>query len=107
VGEVDGRQYAFIAFERIGGVIVYDITDPAAPRFQFYINNRNFAVDPDEVCLDNLPKRPACAAAGDLGPESVLFIPATRSPISRPLLVLVHEVSDSTTIFRIDPAPGS
>jgi hypothetical protein len=88
-------------------VIVHDVTDPAAPRFQFYINNRNFAVDPDEECFDNLPKRPACAAAGDLGPESVLFIPAATSPIDRPLLVLVHEVSDSTTIFRIDPAPGA
>lgn len=104
VGRIGGRDYAFIVLERIGGVMVYDITRPSAPRFQIYINNRNFDVDPDEVCVDNRPKSPACAAAGDLGPESVLFIPATRSPIRAPLVIVAHETSDSITIFRIDPA---
>jgi hypothetical protein len=93
-----------VAFERIGGVIVYDITQPSAPRFQLYINNRNFAVDPSEVCVKGEPKAEECAAAGDLGPEALLFIPAERSPIGSPLLVLTHETSDSTTIFQIDPA---
>jgi Choice-of-anchor I domain len=31
VGTIDARQYAFIGFERIGGVMVYDITHPSHP----------------------------------------------------------------------------
>jgi hypothetical protein len=31
VGQVGARQYAFVGFERIGGVIAYDITDPFSP----------------------------------------------------------------------------
>ena len=41
VGEVGGRIYAFIEFERIGGTMVFDVTDPTAPVFQQYVNNRN------------------------------------------------------------------
>ena len=40
VGSVGSRQYVFIAPERIGGVYAYDITDPAAPTFQQYIDFR-------------------------------------------------------------------
>ena len=43
VGRIGPRQYAFTVLEQIGGVMVYDITDPYAPRFELYINNRNFA----------------------------------------------------------------
>lgn len=43
-------------------------------------------------------------ATGDLGPAALPFIPARESPDGSPLLVLVHEVSDSTTIVRIEPA---
>jgi len=31
VGEINGRTHAFIGFERLGGVMVYDITDPVTP----------------------------------------------------------------------------
>ena len=31
VGGVHGRTYAFVGLERIGGVMVYDVTDPSAP----------------------------------------------------------------------------
>ena len=33
LGKVGGRTYAFVGLERIGGVVVYDITDPARPQF--------------------------------------------------------------------------
>ena len=29
VGEIDGRTYAFIGLERIGGIMMYDVTDAA------------------------------------------------------------------------------
>jgi 2',3'-cyclic-nucleotide 2'-phosphodiesterase / 3'-nucleotidase / 5'-nucleotidase len=105
VGKVDERQYAFIAPERIGGVFVYDITDPSGPIFQQYINLRNFTIDPDQVCEDRRPISEECAAAGDLEPEGVLFIPATDSPIAVPLVVVTHELSMSATLYRVDRVP--
>ncbi|WP_432558982.1 choice-of-anchor I family protein [Granulicoccus sp. GXG6511] len=89
VGEVDGRTYAFIGFERIGGVIVYDVTDPRAAEFVTYVNNRDFSADPET------------AAAGDLGPEGLALVPASDSPTGRPMLVIGNEVSGTTTTFDI------
>lgn len=87
VGQVDGRTYAFIGFERIGGVIVYDITDPKNARFVTYVNNRDFTAAP--------------SAAGDLGPEGLAFVAAADSPTGRPMLAVGNEVSGTTTLFDI------
>jgi len=91
IGEIDGRFYAFIGLERIGGVMVYDITNPEAPGFQSYLNNRDFAGDAE------------AGTAGDLGPEGLLFIAAEDSPTGEPLLVVASEVSGSVTVYAIDP----
>jgi hypothetical protein len=91
VGKVSGRTIAFIGLERIGGVMIYDVSDPAQPVFQDYVNNRNFAADPeDELEL-----------AGDLGPEGLLFIKAEDSPSGAPLLVVANEISGTTTIYQV------
>jgi hypothetical protein len=103
VGAVEGRDYLFVGFERISGFVVYDITDPRAPVFQQYINNRNFAINPKSVCgPKGSPETPACAEVGDLEPEGFVFIPKEDSPIYVPLLAVIHELSDSTTVYRID-----
>ena len=111
VGKIGPRQYAFVILEQIGGIMVYDITNPYHPLFQVYINNRNFMTDPplssdDDVCpkdtlFSDLPS-PVCAEAGDLGPEGVMFIPRSKSPIDAPLLAVTQEISDTTTLYRID-----
>ncbi len=90
VGKAFGRTYAFIGLERIGGVMVYDVTSPTAPAFVQYVNNRDFTQAPNTT------------AAGDLGPEGVLFIDAERSPNGKPLVVICNEVSGTTTIFEIN-----
>jgi hypothetical protein len=82
--------------------MAYDITDPFSPRFEQYINARNFNIDPAQVCIEDQPQSALCAQTGDLSVEGVLFIPAGQSPIGVPLLVLNHETSDSVTVFRID-----
>jgi DNA-binding beta-propeller fold protein YncE len=105
VGQVGSRTYAFVAPERIGGVYVYDVTRPETPIFQQYINYRNFDVDPARVCQEKEPQSDECAGAGDLEPEGVLFIPAEQAPEGKTLVVLVHEVSDSTTLYRVEPKP--
>ncbi len=89
LGRIGEALYAFIGLERIGGVMVYDITDPTAPVFVTYTNNRDFSGDAE------------AGTAGDLGPEGLLFIPAADSPNGRDLLVVANEVSGTTTIFQI------
>jgi DNA-binding beta-propeller fold protein YncE len=83
VGRFGSKQFAFIGLERVGGVMVYDITDPKAPKFVTYYNTRNGAV-------------------GDRGPEGILLIPAYASPNGKPLLVLGNETSGSTAILQIN-----
>ena len=89
VAKIFGREYAFIGLERIGGGVVYDVSNPYAPQFVQYINNRNF------LAATNTP------AAGDLGPEGLLFIAGEESPNGQPLLVVANEVSGTTTVYRI------
>ena len=36
------KTYAFIALERIGGIMVYDVTDPANAAYVNYVNTRDF-----------------------------------------------------------------
>jgi hypothetical protein len=102
VGKIGARTYVFVAPERIGGLYVYDVTDPLSPLFQQYVNFRNFTVNPAEVCEELEPQSEECAAAGDLEPEGVLFISASDAPTGVPLVAVVHEVSDSTTLYRVE-----
>jgi DNA-binding beta-propeller fold protein YncE len=83
IGRFGSKQFAFIGLERVGGVMVYDITDPKAARFVTYYNTRSGAV-------------------GDRGPEGILLIPAYASPNGKPLLVLGNETSGSTAILQIN-----
>jgi hypothetical protein len=90
LGVIGDTTYAFIALERIGGIMVYDLTDPTAPAFVTYVNNRDFAGDAE------------AGTAGDLGPEGLVFIPAADSPNGNNLLVVANEVSGTTTIYQIN-----
>ena len=92
----DGRTYAFVGLERIGGVAVFDVTDPYDVQYRGYANNRDFSVALDFDDPMQVPQ-----AAGDLGPEGILFIPAGDSPTDAPLLVVANEISGTTTIFGL------
>lgn len=89
IGKLKGKVYAFVGLERIGGVMIYDVTDPANASFVNYVNNRDFTGDAE---LND---------AGDLGPEGLLFVPGKDSPNGEPLLVVANEVSGTTTVFQI------
>lgn len=84
-----GKTYAFIGLERIGGIMIYDISNPYHPQFIEYSNNRNFDVPADT------------RAAEDLGPEDLVFIKKGKSPINSPLLISANEVSGTLTIFKV------
>lgn len=95
IGTIGLRTYAFVGLERIGGIMIFDITDPENVEFVSYTNNRNFDAVFDE---DNLAD---FGDAGDLGPEGIEFIPAYQSPNGKPLLLVANEVSGTTTVFEI------
>jgi hypothetical protein len=86
---INEQLYAFVGLERIGGVVVFNISDPTAPTFVTYINNRDFSGDA------------AAGTAGDLGVEGLIVIDAANSPTGVALLVTANEVSGTTTIFEI------
>ncbi len=98
VGEIQGQNYAFIGLERVGGIMVYNVTNPQSPQFVQYLNNRDFSVNSSEV---------EAGKAGDLGPEGMAFIRAEDSPTRRPILAVGNEVSGSTTLYRIESAGAS
>jgi len=90
LGAIAGQTYAFVGLERIGGIMIFDITDPREVSFVDYFNNRDFTGSAK------------LGTAGDLGPEGIDFVPALESPIGLPLLIVANEVSGTTTIYRVD-----
>ncbi|MEM9832007.1 MAG: choice-of-anchor I family protein [Bacteroidota bacterium] len=94
VGMVNRKMYAFVGLERVGGIMMYDISNPMKPEFAAYVNNRNFEVDQES------------SEAGDLAPEGLLFIAAEDSPTGSPLLVVANEVSGSTSVYGVEAPPA-
>lgn len=111
VGRVGNRTYAFIGLERIGGVMIYDITDPTRAFHVDYVNGKEVR-DFDEPVCTSVNANGTCAngvpnpRAGDLGPEGMAFVPAVDSPNGRPLLIVGNEISGSTRIYEIVAKPA-
>lgn len=93
VGTIGDKTYAFIGLERMGGIMVYNVSNPMNVEFVEYLNNRDVTVDFDETNF---------AQAGDLGPEGMKFVTAEDSPNGRPMLIVANEVSGTTTFFQIN-----
>ena len=81
---VNGRTYAFIALERIGGIMAYDITDPAKVAFVNYINTRDFND----------------ALTGDVAPEGLAVLAREESVY----LLAAFEVSGTVASYRLTDA---
>ena len=92
LGEINGQTFAFIGLERIGGVMIYDVTNPYKVSFVDYVNNRDFSGNAE------------MGTAKDLGPEGLTFVSAEDSPNHKPLLIVTNEVSGTTTILEITVA---
>ena len=97
IGTLSGRTYAFIGFERVGGIAVFDITDPRPPRFVTYINNRDFSVS-----VEDADDPPRCSRApATWGRRVSCSSPPSRRATGTPLLAVANEVSGTTTLFSI------
>jgi hypothetical protein len=88
IGVIGLQRLAFIGLERVGGVMTYDITDPAAPIFCSYVNSRDFSVA-------------GVASDTDLGPEGLTFVNRFESPTGKPLLFVTNEVSGTVAAFEV------
>ncbi len=83
VGEIDGKTYAFIGLERVGGVMMYDITNPRKAKFVDYLNTRDYSED----------------IKGDVSPEGLAFVSGEV-----PKLIIGHEVSGTVVTAKITDA---
>lgn len=86
-GDFNGKTLAYVGLERMGGIMIYDVTDPSAPEFVNYVLSRDFGAE--------------ATAAGDLGPEGIITIPTTDSSLAAPLVVVANEVSGTTTLYEV------
>ncbi len=92
IATINGETYAFIGLERMGGIFTYNISDPYAPYYVDFVNNRDFSADAET------------REAGDLGVEDIVFIPAAESPTGSDLVITANEVSGTVTLFSVgDP----
>jgi hypothetical protein len=80
-----GRRYAFVALERIGGCMVYDVTDPEHPVFVEYQNTRTVG-----------------SYGGDQGAEGIIYIKGNESPTGKPYVILANEVSSTLAVFEVE-----
>lgn len=85
LAEIAGKTFAFIGLERIGGVMVYDVTNPNDVKFVDYKNSRSVS-----------------AYAGDHGPEGITYIKAANSPTNKDYIVVANEISGTLTLFEIN-----
>jgi hypothetical protein len=94
IGKLGDKTFVFVGLERMGGILVYDISNPEAPVFMDYLNSREdwTTEDPSTVL----------AEAGDLGPEGLVFVSAADSPNGTPLLIVGNEVSGTTAVYEIE-----
>lgn len=84
LAQLSGKTYAFITLERVGGVMVYDVTDPNAVEFVDYKNSRSTS-----------------SYAGDHGPEGITFIPASDSPDGNDYIAVANEISGTISIYEV------
>lgn len=85
VATIGGQTFAFIALERIGGVMVYNVTDPNNVTFTDYKNNRSTS-----------------AYSGDFGAEGIIYIDKADSPDNKGYVIIANEISGTLTIYEVN-----
>ena len=82
---INGKPYVFIALERIGGVMVFNVENPLSPVYVAYRNNRSTTL-----------------SGPDLGAEGIVTIPAAISPNGNDIVILANEVSSTLSIYQVN-----
>ncbi|MDT0583240.1 choice-of-anchor I family protein [Brumicola blandensis] len=92
VGQIGDRNYAFVGTERMGGIFVYDVTNPFDAFFADYVINRDLTEG--STVIDGI---------GDLAPESLLFVDAVDSATGQALVIVGNEVSGTVSVYEVTP----
>lgn len=79
------KVYAFITLERIGGCMVYDVTNPANPIYVDYKNSRNLVT-----------------YGGDNGAEGIIYIKNNETSNGKSYVILANEVSSTLSIYEVE-----
>jgi hypothetical protein len=87
VGQVGDKTYAFIGLERMGGIFVYDVSNPYDTKFVDYVINRDLTEGGDLM--------------GDNGPEGMVFVDATNSPTGSALVIIGNEISGTVSVWQV------
>ena len=87
LGKVGDRLFAFVGLERMGTIMMFDITNPYDVKFQDYFYNRGL--------------EPSADITGDLAPEGMTFVPAAQSATNEALLIVGNEISGSIAVWEI------
>jgi DNA-binding beta-propeller fold protein YncE len=85
LAELNGKIFAFITLERVGGVMVYDVTNPNDVKFVDYKNSRNVS-----------------AYTGDNGPEGVIFIKGENTTTGKNYVAVANEISGTISLFEVN-----
>ncbi len=85
IGTVGDKTYAFVTLERIGGIMIYDITNCENIKYVNYINSRDFST---ELGVDN-------------SPEGLKFITPDDSPTGNALLLAACEVGGTVAVYEL------
>lgn len=93
LAKIKNEMYLFIGLERMGGVMMYKISDVTKPEFITYIQGNDFSDIPDTNSDTDTET--------DLNPEGLLFISADSSPTKKDMLIVANEVSGTITIYSI------
>ena len=92
LGEVGGTPYLFVGLERANGVMAFDVSDPANPRYAGFATTPSVLVDGDR-------------------PERLDFVPASASATGHALLLVTNEASGKIRAYNVcltacPPGPG-
>jgi hypothetical protein len=83
---INGSDYLFVSLERIGGVMIFNIDNPAAPVYSGYYNNRSVGAN----------------SGPDRGAEGIIHITAQDSPNGEEIVILANEVSSTLSIYQVN-----
>lgn len=85
-GSINGHRYIFVAMERQGAILMYNLDNPADPTFVTSINN---------------------LTDGLVAPESITFLPASDSPTGEPTLLVGYEVGGKIGVYTVEGEPAT
>jgi hypothetical protein len=85
IAQIATETFAFVSLERVGGVMVYNITNPNSPVFVDYKNSRSTS-----------------AYSGDHGPEGITYIAPANSATGKGYILVANEISGTITIYEVD-----